>query len=229
MSEQVVEKDLMLQLQSFWNKFQKQILGGLIAILVVVGGWYAYKQFMVKPKEEKAADLMFGAEKFYRADSLNKALNGDGVTKGFLYIIKNYGGTTQGNLANYYAGTAYLRLKDFNNAIKYLKDFDANGAKQVQLTAYGAIGDAYSELKKNSDAIEYYKKAASTFEEDEEPSAEYLFRAALLSETEGKTKEALELYKQLRDKFPGTQRGTSFNVNKYINRLSVEPNEFTTK
>ncbi|MFX8457332.1 tetratricopeptide repeat protein, partial [Acinetobacter baumannii] len=86
---------------------------------------------------------------------------------------------------------------------------------QVQLLALGCLGDAYAELNKKEEAIEAYKKAASTFEADENNSSEYLVRAALLSETTGKTKEALSLYKELKEQFPKTEKG--FQADKYIN------------
>ena len=70
------------------------------------------------------------------------------------------------------------------------------------------------------EAIENYKKAATTFDADENNSAEYLFRAALLLETTGKIKEALGLYKELKEKFPKTEKG--FQAEKYIYRLSIE-------
>jgi tetratricopeptide (TPR) repeat protein len=73
-------------------------------------------------------------------------------SKGVLYVINNYGGTKAANLAKYYAGLSYLKLGDFNNAVKYLKDFSTD-AKQIQLMAYGALGDAYSELNKKDEAI----------------------------------------------------------------------------
>lgn len=227
MSEQVVEKDLLLQLQAFWNKNSKTLLIGVSVIVIAVAGFWGYNNFIAGPKNEKAADLMVIPQKYFGIDSFNLALNGDGQSKGFMQVIKNYGSTPSGNLAKYYAGVCYLHLGDFANAVKYLKDFDANGAQQIQLMAYGALGDAYSEQKKNSEAVESYKKAAHAFEKDEANSAEYLFRAALLLETEGKTKEALELYKELKEKFPKTDKG--FQVDKYIYRLSVEPNNFSVK
>ncbi len=164
---------------------------------------------------------MYNAENYFRHDSLKLALNGDNANhKGFVYIIKNYDGTKAGNLAKYYAGICYLRTGDFANAAKYLADFSTS-AKQVQMMAYGALGDAYSELNKKDDAVTSYKKAAETFESDELNASEYLFRAALLSETMGKNKEAVDLYKEVKTKFPNTQRGR--DADKYIYRLSIEP------
>ena len=88
-----------------------------------------------------------------------------------------------------------------------------------------AYRDAYSELNKNDDAVTYYKKAAEEFTDDIAMSSEYLFRAALKLETTGKNSEALELYKELKQKYPTTERG--FAADKYIYRLSIVPNDFS--
>src|SRR5205814_904012 len=104
----------------------KQILIVLGAIVVIVGGWYGYQSFIAEPKEQQAADAIYKAEQNFAKDSLKAALNGEGTTRGFLYVIKNYDGTKSSNLAKYYAGVCYLRTGDFNNAVKYLKDFSTD-------------------------------------------------------------------------------------------------------
>jgi len=48
-------------------------------------------------------------------------------------------------------------------------------------------------------------------------SSEYLFRAGLLLEMAGKNKEAIEVYKQIKEKFPRTEKG--FAIDKYLARL----------
>jgi tetratricopeptide (TPR) repeat protein len=204
------------------SKIQKPLLGAIVAVLVLGGGWFAYQQYVVKPKEEKAAEALFKAEQYFAMDSSKLVLNGDGQYKGVLNVISNFGGTKAANLAHYYAGISYLKLGEFDNAVKHLKDFSTD-AKQVQLLATGCLGDAYAELNKKEEAIDAYKKAAATFEEDETNASEYLFRAALLLETTGKTQEALELYKSLKTKFPKTDKG--FQADKYIYRLSIEKND----
>lgn len=222
--EPIVVKDRLLQAQAIWEKYQKAILIAVAAIVVVVGGYFAYQEYVVKPNEAKAADLIYKAQQYFAIDSSNQVLNGDGQSKGVLYIISNYGNTKSGNLARYYAGISYLKLGNFNKAVDYLGNFSTN-AKQIQMVAYGALADAYSELKKNDDAVSYYTKAGKTFEKDEASSSEYLFRAALLSESIGKTKEALELYKEIKAKYPKTDKG--FQADKYIYRLSVEKNDLS--
>ncbi len=222
MSEKHEEtNETIAKMQGFWARFQKPLLIVIAIVVVGGGGWYAYNEYILKPKEEKAADSIFKAQQYFSMDSSNLVLNGDGQSRGVLYIINNFSGTKAANLSHYYAGVSYLKLGDFNNAVKHLKDFSTD-AKQIQLLAYGCLGDAYAELNKNEDAVESYKKAAIAFEKDENNSSEYLFRAALLQETTGKTKEALELFKELKTKFPQTEKG--FQADKYINRLSVEKN-----
>ena len=149
-------------------------------------------------------------------------LDGDENAKGVLYIISNYSGTKVATLAKFYAGVSYLKLGSFDKAIEYLKDFKTD-AKQVQMVAYGALGDAYAESGKKDEALESYLKAGKTFEKDESTSAEYLFRAGLLSETLGNSDKALEIYKDIKDKYPKSEKGTQ--IDKYINRLSVEKPE----
>src|SRR6185436_17748757 len=101
--------EIIAKAQDFWTKYQKQITIVLAVVVLGVGGWWVYSNFVVKPRAEKAVDAMFKAEDYYRKDSLQKALNGDGINWGFLKVIKEYGGTKTGNLAHLYAGDCYLR------------------------------------------------------------------------------------------------------------------------
>ena len=214
--------DFVLKAQSFWQKNSNTVLITLIALIAIVGGYFGYTNYILKPKEDKAADAIVKVQEYFRVDSSNLVLNGDGQNKGALYIINTYSGTKTANLAKFYAGVSYLHKGDFANAVKYLKDFSTD-AKQDQLLALGNLGDALSELNQKDEAIATYKKAATVFEADEANSAEYLFRAALLSETTGKIKEALEIYKDLKAKYPKTDKG--FQADKYIYRLSIEKSE----
>jgi len=219
-------EDVVVKAKNFWTQYQKPLLTIIIVLVVLIGGWYGYKNYIVAPKETEAQNAIWKAEQYFREDSLNLALNGDKFNRGFLYIINNYGSTKSGNLARYYAGVCYLRTGNFNKAVENLKDFNTS-AKQIQMMAYGVLGDAYSELNKNDEAVNYYKKASGEFTDDATMSSEYLFRAALKFETLGKNNEALDLYKELKAKYPNTERG--FSADKYIYRLSIVPNDFSAK
>jgi TolA-binding protein len=199
---------------------------------LVVGGWLAYKHFYKIPNEEKASELIFPAEKMfgkmaatssYTKDSLTYVLKGDkaqGIT-GMLDIIKKYGGTATGNRANYYAGACYLQQKDFANAVKYLKDFDANGASQIESKANIMLGQAYAEQKKTEDALSAFKKAASVVADDEGMATEALFIAGRYADAIGKSKDAIELFTQLKDKYPASNRVSGGDVDRYLAKLGV--------
>ena len=212
------EKNPVAQLESAWERYGKQASYVLLAIIVIVGGYLAYRNFISEPKEQAANEAMFHAEEYYRLDSTRQALNGDNINAGFLKVISKYSGTKAANLAAFYAGSCYLKLGDFNNAVKYLKDF-STPVKQLQERAYGLLGDAYSEQNKKEDAAEQYKKAGTYFEKDELFSPEYLFRSGYLYESMGKTQDAIAMYKLIKDKYPTSQRGA--DIDKYLARLGV--------
>ena len=202
----------------FWNRNGKYILYGVGALVLLIGGYLVYQTYFVAPKEAKASEAMWKAEDYYRMDSARLALNGDGVNQGFLRIISRYDGTKAADLAKFYAGSCYLKLGDFNNAIKYLKDFSTND-KLVQMRATGLLADAYAESGKKQDAAEQYKKAGTFFEDDDFNSPEYLFRAGLMYQDLGKNQEAIDMFKLIKNKYPGSQQGRE--IDKYLARLGV--------
>ena len=205
--------------KDFWDRYSKPVMIVCVALVVLIGGYFGYLNFIKKPKEAKAADAIFKAEEYYRLDSVNLALNGDGQYPGFLTVMSRYSGTDVANLACFYAGSCYLKLGDNANAIKYLKKFSSS-AKQIQARAYKLLGDAYADMGKNADALDYYKKAAHHFTEDQTNSAEALFMAAYLADKVMKdTKEAISLYKELKEKYPATQQG--IDADKYLAELGV--------
>src|SRR4030095_4639635 len=141
--------------QQFWSKNSKFIVYAVTALVLLVAGLFAYDKYFRQPNELKANESIWRAEQYFRIDSFRLALNGDGANPGFLRVISRYGSTKAGNNAKFYAGVCYLHLGDFNNAIKQLKDFSTS-EPLVNLKAHGALGDAYSELGKNADAIQEY-------------------------------------------------------------------------
>ena len=213
-TEEVIDKA-----KGFWEKHSRNILLTSSAIILLAGGYLAYKNLVQIPKETKAQEEIYRAEENFRKDSLSLALNGNATTPGFLKVISKYGGTKAGNIARLYAGECYLQLGDYKNAVTQLKAFNPNGARQIAAKAEGLLGDAYAELKENDKAITHYKKAGSLFTDDQAISSEYLFRAALLLEMTGKTKDALSVLQEIKDKFPRTERG--FMADKYIARLGT--------
>lgn len=221
------EVNVVEKARGFWEEYNKPVMYIAGALVLLVVGWAIYKYMFQVPKEEKANELVFVTQKYFsefsNATDSNKVtlatltLNGDGTNPGALKIINNYSGTDAANLCEYYAGACYLHLGQFQKAIKYLNDFDANGATQIKSRAFGMIGDANAELNKNDEALNYYKKAAEVNTKDDYTSSEYLFRAALFAQTTGKSKEAIDLFKKIKTEYPRTEKAA--NVDRYLARL----------
>jgi predicted negative regulator of RcsB-dependent stress response len=217
-SDKSSEERVVDSARHFWERNSKFITYVVTALVLVVGGWFVYKNYVVAPAEQKADDMIWKAQNFYKIDSFAKALNGDGPSGGFLRVISRHGGTKAGNLAKFYAGSCYLELGDFNNAIKYLKDYDAEHPV-MKIRTLGLIGDAYAEQGKKKEAVENYEKAASIWEEDDVNTPEYLFRAAMINAELGKNKEAIAQLKQIKDKYPDSQHARMGEVDKYLGKL----------
>jgi len=200
-----------------WEKYSKKIIYVSVAVIVLVGGYLSYANFIVAPKEQKASEELFTAESNFRKDSFSLALNGANGAPGFLKVISKYGGTAAANLARLYAGESHLHLGEYQKAIDQLEKYSAAGSKQIEAKVEGLLGDAYAELKKNEDAIKHYKSAGTLFPEDQAMASEYLFRGGLLCEIAGKNDEAIELYQIIKDKYPRTEKG--FIIDKYLARL----------
>ena len=236
--ETVETNDALQRAKGFWAKFSKPITYVGSAVILLIGGWYGYKYFVTAPKAQKASEVIFPAEKLFKEmsnttgfskDSANILLNGgtlDGTTvTGLLKVISKYSGTPAGNLAEYMTGACYLHLGEFDKAIKHLKEFDGNGAGQIESAAFRMLGDAYAEQKKNDEALSNYKKAIdAASSKDESTKFLSLSRAALFCDATGKTKEAIEFFTQIKEEItPDFFRNNriDFDADKYLAKLGV--------
>ncbi|PKP03897.1 MAG: hypothetical protein CVU11_06535 [Bacteroidetes bacterium HGW-Bacteroidetes-6] len=199
----------------------KNIISYVVAgvILIIMGIW-GYNRFIMGPKIEKAANEIYTAQYYYEMDSLDLALNGDGVYPGFLDIIDEYGGTPSGNISHYYVGMIYLKKAMFEDAIDELKKFDGND-DIIGPMATGSIADAYMELGQPEDALDYYIKAAKQ-SENTFTSPMYLMRAAWVHEALGQWDEAIALYEQIKTKYWKSYEARE--VKKYIARATEMKN-----
>lgn len=159
----------------------------------------------------------------FNKDSVNIVLNGGNLegsnVTGLLKVISQYGGTEAGNRAKYMAGASYLHIGEYEKAIKYLKDFNGKGAHQIQSRAYLLLGHANAELKKTDDALSFYQKAASVNEKDETMTADALMIAATYASVTGKSKQAIELFTKLKEKYPSNSSVMNGDVDKHLASL----------
>ncbi|TSA34045.1 MAG: tetratricopeptide repeat protein [Porphyromonadaceae bacterium] len=203
--------------EHFIEQNQRTITIALIAIVAVVGIFLGYKRFIVSPKEKEAQSQMFAAEQYFEKDSFNLALNGDGNYLGFLDIIDQYKVTRSAKLAHYYSGISYLKLGKFQDAIDQLKKFTLKD-EMVSPISKGAIGDAYSELGRTDEAVDYYMKAAR-MRPNNFVTPIYLMKAGELLEANKEYTKAIPLYKEIQKDYPESNEGRK--IEKYIARAEA--------
>ncbi|MBM3432077.1 MAG: tetratricopeptide repeat protein [Bacteroidetes bacterium] len=198
---------------------EKWVLVTAGVLVIALGAWFGYSEFYLKPREAKAQDAAFKAEEYYRLDSVQKALNGDGQYPGLLDVIKKYDGTKIADLACYQAGICYLKQDKYEMAIKYLGKFKTN-EKLTQVRAYRLMADAYADWGKNDEALEYYQKAGRHFKDDNAGAPENLFLAARLADQVMKKSDlAINLYQEIKDKYPFSKEASQADT--YLAQLGV--------
>ncbi|MGE4541673.1 MAG: tol-pal system YbgF family protein [Bacteroidales bacterium] len=200
--------------EQFIENNQKSLVAVVAIIVVVVLGYFGINRYYFDPLEKEAQTQLFMAEAYFEQDSLNKALYGDGNNLGLLDVIDEFGSTKAGNLAKYYAGISFLKQGEYEEALSHLKKFKGKD-KVVAAMALGAIGDAYLELDKKSEAADQYLKAAR-HESNELSGPMFLLKAGQTYELIGDNKKAVEIYNELKMNFPNTTEGR--NADRYIAR-----------
>lgn len=206
--EQIAEFDIQEKISSaedFLNKNRKSLTIIVSAVVLAIVGYLLYEKVYVAGKEKDAAAQMYVAENYFRMDSLRLAIAGDKTNPGFESIIDDYSVAPAGNLAHFYLGISYLKKGEYDKAIETLKSYDAKDDITGSM-AFGAIGDAYLELKNNDDAIKYYEKAAKETPNNFTTPI-YLNKLAGAYELAGNYKDAAETYDKLKKEYPETQEG----------------------
>lgn len=184
--------------EAFLKKNSKILAGVLGAAVVLIGG-ILFFQINTQNQNVEAQKEMFQAVYFYEQDSVQLALDGDGINPGFLSIIEEYPRTDAANLANFYVGSIYLSERKYTEALTYLEQFSADDYL-VQAKAYALIGDANMELGNVDKAISNYKKAADT-NENKYFTPKYLNKLAIAYEESGKTQEAIDTYTTIEEEY----------------------------
>lgn len=198
------------------NKKRLSYIVGFIIVLVLA--YIGYNKLYIAPMEQEAHSQMFFAEAYFEKDSFRLALEGDGQNLGFLDIIDEYGASSAGNLASYYAGVCYLQLGDFENAVNYLEDFSCDDI-MISSMAKGAAGDAYLELGEEDKALNNYLAAANDKPNDFTTPI-YLLKAAMLYEKNKDFQKSLEIYERIQKEYSKSNEGRK--MDKYIARAKAQ-------
>lgn len=223
--EQAPATDVLTTSEAFITKNKKPIIIISTAIVAILVGVFCYKYFIGQPREEKASTALAMATQYFDQEIFDKALNGDGsTTTGFVRIASDYSGTDAANLANLYAGLCFANLNKWDKAVEYLDNYSTSDDALVSPAALAALGNAYAHVNQLDKAVTYLKKAAKKADAEghngvnNSLSPVFMLQAAEIVESQGKTDEALEMYKDIKKKYVASQLVQSQEIDKYIER-----------
>ena len=212
-NEHLNVEDALTQSEAFLVKYKNAIIGGVVAVIIIVAGFIMYKNLYAEPREEKAQAALFKGQEYFEQDAYEQALNGDSIGYvGFLKVADEYSGTKAANLAKAYAGICYAQLGKYDEAVKMLDGFNGND-QMVAPAILGATGNCYAQLGQLDKAVSLLLQAAEEANSNA-ISPIYLQQAGEILVKQGKYDDAINAYTTIKEKYFRSYQ--SMNIDKYI-------------
>ena len=213
-NEHLNVEDALTQSEAFLIKYKNAIIGGVVAVIIIVAGFIMYKNLYAEPREEKAQAALFKGQEYFEQDAYEQALNGDSIGfVGFLKVADDFSGTKAANLAKAYAGICYAQLGKYEEAVKML-DKD----QMVAPAILGAAGNCYAQLGQLDKAASTLMSAADKADNNT-LSPIFLMQAGEILVKQGKYDDAVDAYTKIKDKY--FQSYQAMDIDKYIEQAKL--------
>ncbi len=217
-NEHMYVEDALTQSEAFLVKYKNAIIGGVVAVIIIVAGFIMYKNLYAEPREEKAQAALFKGQEYFEQDAYEQALNGDSIGYvGFLKVADEYSGTKAANLAKAYAGICYAQLGKYDEAVKMLDSFNG-GDQMVAPAILGATGNCYAQLGQLDKAASTLLSAADKADNNS-LSPIFLMQAGEILVKQGKYDDAVNAYTKIKDKY--FQSYQAMDIDKYIEQAKL--------
>lgn len=202
--------------EAFINKNKKIISAIVVGLVVVVAAGMLVSTYVIKPREQKAAEALYAGEKYFQNGDYETALNGDQYEYvGFEAVAADHKGTKAANLAKAYAGICLAKLGRHEEAIPMLKAFKG-GDVMVAPSVLAALGNCYAQVGQEAQAAATLVKAAQKADNNLLSPA-FLIQAGQIYEKLGKNADALKAYNEVKNKYYGSMQ--AMDIDKYIERV----------
>ncbi len=208
LSKEDLEQDILIEYSSrfmhYYENNKATVYGIGIAIVAVIGltiGYFVYSN----QQESRAQELLGHAEQAFMMGNYETALYGDedAFTIGFAQIADNYGRTSAGNLAHYYAAVSEFELGNYESALNYIQKFSVPN-DIVGITSLTLHAIILSELERFDDAARMYDRAAN-WTSNRTIIAENILEAAYAYKEAGMNREALQRVERILNEFPNSR------------------------
>ncbi|MGB1033240.1 MAG: tetratricopeptide repeat protein, partial [Flavobacteriales bacterium] len=189
-----------------------------LVVVAIVG----YRNLVVNPAEKAAADDAWKAEQYAEIDSLNLAIEGDGLYDGFTAVIDNHPGTKAASRAHFYLGSIHRDRGEFQEAIDHFKSADLKD-ENVSAMAMGNIGDCLIELGNIQEGATWLEKAGNAAQSGSGAgfvAPIYLQKAAIAYMDLDNDAKAEALLKTITEKYPESQQIN--DAKKYLAMLEAK-------
>lgn len=186
------------------QEHMSKIVGGIIAVLVLVGLGWMYVNFRAETRAD-AAVAMFRAEGMY----LNRqyAL----AAADFEDIADDYSGTVHGNKALYFAADSYYNSGDYDRAMELFNEYlDENGADDpLGINCLVGIGACHEQFEEYPEALESYRSGLELSEYDFQ-KIEIMASISRVHRLTGDTEQAIAALDEIIEGYPDNRRNGEF-------------------
>jgi tetratricopeptide (TPR) repeat protein len=185
------------------------VVGGLV---VIVLGFFAYRQFMWKPENEKSKDSYWRGMNHAKVDSTDLAINELSAA------TKKYDGKIGGENAQFAYARQLMVKGNFKKALTELEGVEVTDT-YISILCIGLQADCHSELGDYEKAANMYLSAADVSSNDW-TTPMYLMKAGLCAEEIKNFEKATECYQRIKDDY--TSYAQQRKIDKYIARAESQ-------
>ena len=187
------------------------VVAAIVAVAVIILG---YVYLIKNPNLEKAKEEIAKADVDYTLGQDSIALNE------YMAVADNYSNDAS-NRAGLNAAIILYKQGKYEEAIKYLKKFDADGVL-VGPASQALLGDCYVNLQKYDDAVKYFDKAISLAGDNALYTPLFILKKATVLREQEKYAEEADLLQTIKDKYPDFIMGYQVDVDRYIERAKAQ-------
>ncbi|TVR18022.1 MAG: hypothetical protein EA391_02995 [Balneolaceae bacterium] len=211
LSKEDLEQDILIEYSSrfvyFYNQNKAAVIGGGLGIILVIGLVIGY--IFYSNQQSQQAEVLLGiAEQTLMRGDIEGALYGDDAefTLGFVQIARNFGRTSSGNLANYYAAIAEFELGNYEEALVFIERFSPPrgilGVAPISMHA-----NILMELGRYEEAARIFERAAN-WDENSSTTPNNLFQAAQAYIEAENNQRAIQHLETILADYPNSQQAT---------------------
>lgn len=184
------------------------IIGVIIAAIVI--GIAVYVFLIKKPAVNRQNNNIGQADR-------ELLMTGNDSTATVLYKKVAEGGQDAGNRAKLMAAIGLYNQGNYDEAIKYLKDYDVKD-DIIGPASLSLLGDCYVNTDKLDDAVGAYKKAISESDGNAYYTPLFMVKLAHVYHEQKKYADEAALYQEIVDKYPQFMSNSNLNIEKDLER-----------